>query len=544
MTEERPSFSLLDEPWIPCLMMEGSGTELSLLEVLENPGRIRSLAGELAVMDFALLRLLWAIMYGALYDYIETVDDWDELRGGGFPAKQITAYLEERRDRFDLLHPTRPFFQVAGLHTAKNEFSGLERLILDVPNGAPYQTNRGGGGLERIGFAEAARWLVTAQAYEPSGIKSGIVGDTRTKGGRGYPIGTGWAGRLGGVFVEGQNLEETLWLNFVSPAVRSEITWSVDDMPVWDLEPQQPGVDPNEKPYGPASLYTWQSRRILLAGDESGITGVLIGNGDPLEQHNKQMLEPLSRWRRSAPQEKKLGLPTVYMPRSHDPARALWRGAASVLPLGENRGKTGGEAYLPSLGSEWLAKLRVEDRLGPDHPVRIRAVGLSYGVQDAVVDEQVDDFLMVELATLASTDPQLRADIDKAIESTDAGVLALKKLARNLARAEGRESTTSADAAAADAYAQLESMFRQWLLALPPTSIADAVPAWRHGVKRLLLDLGGALAAAASPTAMVGREHQGTLINAPKAEAWFRAELNKVLPYTETSLVTAEQSGK
>src|SRR5699024_2697574 len=62
---------------------------------------------------------------------------------------------------------------------------------------------------------EAARWLVHCMAFDISGIKSGAVGDPRVKGGKGYPIGIGWSGWLGGLYFEGDTLFQTLMLNTV-----------------------------------------------------------------------------------------------------------------------------------------------------------------------------------------------------------------------------------------------------------------------------------------------------------------------------------------
>lgn len=72
--------------------------------------------------------------------------------------------------------------------------TALSRLVPDVPAGHPFFTTRSGADLKSMTFAEAARWVVHCQAYDPSGIKSGAVGDAQVKGGRGYPIGTGWCG--------------------------------------------------------------------------------------------------------------------------------------------------------------------------------------------------------------------------------------------------------------------------------------------------------------------------------------------------------------
>ncbi|MGV7400563.1 type I-E CRISPR-associated protein Cse1/CasA, partial [Mycobacterium kansasii] len=87
----------------------------------------------------------------------------------------------------DLFDPVAPFFQVAGLRTAKDDVFSLDRIVADVPNGEPLFTTRSGADLARMAPAEAARWLVHAHAFDPSGIKSGALGDDTVKGGKGYP---------------------------------------------------------------------------------------------------------------------------------------------------------------------------------------------------------------------------------------------------------------------------------------------------------------------------------------------------------------------
>ena len=122
---------------------------------------------------------------------------------------------------------------------------------------------RAGNARDSLSYGEAARWLVYAQAYDYSGIKSGAVGDSRVKGGKGYPIGTGWTGMTGGVLVVGENLLDTLILNTCSSALTNS-----QDRPVWERQPDGPDtrekVGENAYPQGPSDLLTWQSRRIRL----------------------------------------------------------------------------------------------------------------------------------------------------------------------------------------------------------------------------------------------------------------------------------------
>ena len=128
MTRE---FNLIDEPWIACTIGEET-RELSLLELIGNLGSIRRLAGESPTQDYAVLRVILVIFWRAhrkdedLIGPGRNLDDWWldmlETAGSADPADQaklsepMLAYLEEHRDRFDLLHPATPFMQVADLH--------------------------------------------------------------------------------------------------------------------------------------------------------------------------------------------------------------------------------------------------------------------------------------------------------------------------------------------------------------------------------------------------------------------------------------------
>ncbi|MBB1260900.1 type I-E CRISPR-associated protein Cse1/CasA, partial [Streptomyces alkaliterrae] len=187
------SFDLTAQPWLPVLYTSGDEGVVSLAGVLAEAHGIRRLVGDVPTQEFALTRLLLAILYDALDDRLETIADWAELwRQDTLPVAEVAAYLRRHREGFDLLHPTRPFFQVADLRTAKDEVFALDRIVADVPNGDRFFTMRSGG-VDSLSFAEAARWLVHSHAYDPSGIKSGAVGDPRVKGGKGYPLGVGWA---------------------------------------------------------------------------------------------------------------------------------------------------------------------------------------------------------------------------------------------------------------------------------------------------------------------------------------------------------------
>lgn len=530
-------FSLVDEPWIQVLTIDGQVDEVSLRELFARATEIREVVGDLPTQAFAILRLALAILHRAV-DGPSDAFAWRELwEARDVPIDDIEDYLEEHRDRFDLFHPTTPFFQVADLRTAKGEFSGLEKLVADVPAGHPYFTTRIGRGLERLTPAEAARWLVHLQAYDISGIKSGALGDDRVKRGKGYPIGTGWAGAIGGILVEGDSLWRTLLLNLVATDQPLLAAFSQDDRPAWEAPPSTAAQaeDVDQRPYGPLDLYTWQSRRVRFVGDRSGVTHVLVANGDKITPQNRHRLEPMTSWRRSAPQQRALKLQLVYMPRAHDPARALWRGLGQLLPLAAPRGKADeGQDSVAAGVVEWAA-----GRLDGSVHIKLRGIGMTYGTQNAVVEDVFDDRLTLSVALLGQQHPELpRLAID-AVEATEAAALALRNLASNLAKAAGAGESQYEGArarAAERAYAALDPPFRRWLSELGPESDIDTARIdWHREAWRILRRLGEELVNATGPDAWVGRVVGGRRITSPEAHAWFRATLVKVLPIPDTS---------
>ncbi|MGO4758147.1 type I-E CRISPR-associated protein Cse1/CasA, partial [Streptomyces sp. 2MCAF27] len=114
-----PSFDLVSRPWLPVQGLDGTTTELSLRDVFAQAGDLRRLVGDVPTQEFALLRLILAVLHDAV-DGPEDVDVWEKLWEANDPFAAVPDYLERHRQRFDLLHPTYPFFQVADLRTDKD----------------------------------------------------------------------------------------------------------------------------------------------------------------------------------------------------------------------------------------------------------------------------------------------------------------------------------------------------------------------------------------------------------------------------------------
>lgn len=527
------TFDLVERPWIMVhRRADGRVEEVSIREAFARAGEFRTLLGEVPTQTFALVRMLLAILHRAVDGPVDPAD-WHALwRDRDLPMSDIDGYLDEYRDRFDLLSPEQPFYQVAELRPEKSQVFGLTKLIADVPAGAPYFTTRLKRGVERISFAEAARWVVHCQAFDPSGIKTGAADDRRVKGGKGYPIGVGWAGNLGGVLVEGPDLRETLLLNLM-PRGSGGLPADERDAPVWERPPLGPEeADMSERPYGPLDLYTWQSRRLRLFHDGEAVTGAMISNGDRLTPQNMFQYEPMSAWRRSKAQERKLGEVPVYMPREHRPERAFWRGLGGLLPsvAQEGAGREAPESLPPAV-LRWLGHARGRGWLPGHYTLRTRAIGMTYGGKQAVTEDIVDDGVALPVVLLAESDREMGITAVDAVRDAEESARLLGHLAGNLALAAGGDAGGPRERAEEAAYANLDPLFRRWLAGLgPETDPTQARARWQRIVRDRIGELGEDLVAQAGPAAWRGRTVGDWHISTPEADRNFRRQLRRLLP--------------
>jgi CRISPR system Cascade subunit CasA len=309
-----------------------------------------------------------------------------------------------------------------------------------------------------------------------------------------------------------------------------------DDLPAWERDPD--GASWQERPpRGAIDLYTWQTRRVRLAGDRDGVVGVVLANGDKIVPQNRHGLDPHTAWRYSEPQSKKLKT-TVYMPRLHDPSRSVWRGIGALLPSVSGRGLRAGSAPAPFLAPgvlQWISDLASQGLLPETYRPAIRVYGVEYGPQQATVAEIVDDVLPVSISVLRADRPEVGKTAENAVEDADAVASAVWRLAENIAQAAGAEPKSGAgDSAREELYAALEDSYRRWLAALLPGIDTDeARPQWQRMVAQVANTVAAEVIAAASPSAWVGREVRSRFVNVALAEVWFNAALRRALPLAQ-----------
>lgn len=550
---KNPEFNLLDEPWIPVRLLDGTIADVGLLELLRRTTDIADLACELPTQSIAIQRLVLAIAYRVAPP--GDARDWARQWEDGAPTEQMIEYLERWRDRFYLFGGRFPFMQVADLRTAKDSVSGLEKLIADVPNGEQFFTTRHGRALACIPPSEAARWLVHAQAYDPSGIRSGAVGDSQVKGGKGYPIGPSWCGHLGLVWLKGKDLDETLVLNLI-PAdaaglrgVESSTEWGACSWEAAEPENAVRGdyslLDPSGTPRDVSipRLLTWHSRRIRLVGDSSGVTGVVLAQGDKLAPQEMRLYEPQSLWRYSTPQSKKFKT-DVYMPRKFEAGRALWRNLPGTLPTVttvQGVDKQPKQEFLPSATLSFHYQLD-NALIEATYPkvMRIQAVGVTYGPQEATFDDIYSDELTLSVAVMRVEREDLSAEIDRQVRLTEEIARDVGTLAANLARAAGESGDGAGDGARDRAkelfFSAVDTDFRTWLSQVDGhESARDAGRRWERALRQHATDIQAELVRGASSSAIIGRDTGRGYMNVGIAENYFRSALNKRLPVHNTN---------
>jgi len=540
------SFNVIDEQWIPVEALDGMPEVLSLSQVFDRSQELSRIGGEVPTQSSAIMGLLSAILRRVMVrEHSEAasqvraarrwdVTDWQRaFEEPGELLAEVGDYLDLFHGRFDLRDSVRPFYQVADLHTSKNEYSRLEVILADVPNGEPFFTTRLREGNDRITWAEAARWLVHVQAFDPSGIRSGAVGDRRVKKGKGYPIGAGWAAQIGGLVVERDTLWDTLMTNLVPVGVGGLRFEEDRDLPPWEREQltQEEECEGGREPTGPVDLATWQSRRVRLIGDDGGVVGVVLCQGDRVTPQFRQHLEPRTAWRYSEPQSKRAGT-TVYMPQEFDPARSLWQGLEALLPGTSPRDERVKDQNVPRqvvpAVSSWLEVLIDAGQLTAQD-IRYRATGVKLGSNNSVIVELIDDAVVLPTEVFAKGQDYLRNRVVAAARLAQDIAREFGYFAANLARAAGADSTDGDEARAREQMiAAVGPHFVNWVTHVRAASVESDDVEWTHRLWQISEDEAQLLIERVPPEAFTGRMTSRGEMNAALAELYFRARRRRL----------------
>lgn len=460
-----PSFDLIEQPWIPCIGLEGRRVELGLEEVLLRSHELGEVRDESPLATAALLRLLLAVLHASL-EGPKDIRAWKALWSAGrWDERKVKRYLKEWRGRFDLFDEKHPFFQIGGFEIIGKGGSPVTKLTheLSTGNSATLFDHTVEERLSSVAPAVAARWLVTCQSY----ALGGGVGATSNKYGK-HPNFT-HAPMVGGVaaFVQGRSLFETLALNLVTLGEdgAGPMPSRGTDRPTWE----QDRIDgPQERrPRGYLEFLTWRSRALrLLPEVQDGRLAVSRMHFASGWQMDRSVLNPFFAYIADA----KRGPLSVAFRQG----RALWRDSSALLTTVHET--DGGKNRRPA-ALNLVSELAERDVLPMDAPLRCITLGLANDKAKVLFWRRESWAVPTRLIEDESTACQLVAALKAADEGGKATYAALSRFAEHFKDGvpELRERAWAAY------WADLEPAFRRLLSDLAGPG-QNALMAWTSAV--------------------------------------------------------------
>lgn len=392
-------FSLIKEPWIKVSDLQNQTEELGLQDLFAQAQRIRCLAGELPNQNFAILRLLLAVMQTVVYRYDqsgkerplkdprEALSRWKSIwEKKEFPMAEITTYFDKWSDRFWLIHPEHPFYQIPTQIKGKPGTTiSPGRLIGSIgesDNKARIFSGYSTSGKNGITDAELARWIVHFQAYDTKATKNsrGPVAPGREKP---HPR-ICWCGNLAGIYLEGRNLFETIMLNLtlLRTDTESDACYAYPK-PAWERNEYDLIEDHMlDSIDNPVELLTLQGRWLYVDRQPDTVTASAVV-GENMDPKNA-FIEPMTIWRPIYVKSKTGPVVDGFVPAQSDYlkqsipdqtafGRGMWNRFVTLFENQDDIRKPG--VIL------WVQKLTDRKILQDDVPITVRNVDTVYHKQ-------------------------------------------------------------------------------------------------------------------------------------------------------------------
>lgn len=531
-------FNLIDEPWIRVMDSNCNVSEVSLKDAILNAHNYKSLSGELPTQDIAVMRLMLAILHtvysrtdenGNESPLDEDSEDealyrWKALwQKGRFSEKAIVDYFEKWHERFWLFHPERPFGQVAGL-TIGTDYDApkLNGEISESSNKVRFFSMYSGNEKSSLTYPQAARWLLYLNAYDDTSSKPTKEGKAKAGGSLPSP-GVGWLGKLGLIYITGNNLFETLMLNLI---LVNENKVQENQNPLWEQEK----VSAAERteitlPYDLAALYTLQSRRILLIRKDNKVVSYKLLGGDFFEKENA-FFEPMTVW--GSPKKDN----GVSSPKRHDSSKQMWREFSVLFEEKEN--KQAGVV-------RWFKNyLRGKNLIPRSFLLKTSITSVEYGDKDFFVKNVFSDSLTMHAELLSEIGANWRAKIETEIDRCGKLANAIAYLAQNLYVASGGSDSKKdkhfseiPNVVKSQLYYRFDLPFREWLRSIDPQIYDekqkyDKQLEWQSTARRITELYAQELVSETADTAIIGHKEGDIIYSSPKAMIKFRGQMKKI----------------
>lgn len=277
------NFNLVVDNWIK--VFDDGTKEVSLSEFFKHAHEYEILAGESRQQDLSTLRFLLAIVQRVYNDkkYLLSHESFDD---------KIQAYLSEHIDDFNLTG-NKPFYQVT--KEIYNQFatgnfkiedgrkiSGevkakmLNRNISESSNSPNIFVSMSERDKNKLNTPALVRWLIAYQNF------TGTTDKSKADLGHFIRVSPGYLYRIAPVYIQGNNLYETLTLNFIEESASQKPVWE------WDILDYISQIE--TPPDNLSQLYTLLSRLVYIDWSEGNpkfyMTGLPLAEditGDPMK---------------------------------------------------------------------------------------------------------------------------------------------------------------------------------------------------------------------------------------------------------------------
>lgn len=509
-----PRYNLLDEKWIQ-VASKDTVEKISIKELFAGAAKYKELAGDMKTQDFAVMRVMLAILHtvfsrfdsnGDPYEFFEVdeesflqigeleenyLDDYEDAlyqtwidiwNAKEFP-KVVYEYLEKWRERFFLYDDKYPFFQVTKEVIEKDAAGGgkfygknINRLVSESNNKLAYFSPKDESYKEYIDDDELARWLITLQGYIGTSDKQ-KVGSAKT-------YSKGWLYDLGGVYLQGNNIFETLMLNFVAGHNENNNLLKIQK-PCWEAET----IEKNIELYfhngidNIASLYTAWCREIFIDPNRKKEDKLVCFIAKlPEIEHSDAFLEPMTVLRYNKDGEYK----EKYRPRKHDANKAMWRNFGLLTGVGEGARKPGVIEWLNKLGD-----ISESEELGLyKENIKLCAVSMIDDGNSASwvpIDEVKDTLNLKERVLVDTKDTGWIIRINKTVTDTKVTIdRALKVFIKDLLEIRKMEKA-DVSKYVEQFYFRIDLSFRNWIESIDIDNDKDTKEIeWRNILKKAM----------------------------------------------------------
>jgi CRISPR system Cascade subunit CasA len=317
--DTQTAFNLLDEPWIPVRLHDGSVREVGLKDAFRDARNYSGLAESSPPNLIALYRVLLAILHRALTTNHGAWKDADRARWfrEGIPDAALQQYLEQWRERFWLIHPTHPFMQVAALGQSietRDRIKPSSQIVLERVTGNAVVLFEHSLDCRpaSMSFAETCRSLLGYLQFTTGGLVKVLRDSDKAS-----PL-----ANTAAIMPLGGNLGETLVL-----ALHPHDLGDGDDLPSWECDP--PDLDALKAAPSLASgandRYTRLTRAVQLLpeGTSAEVRQIRFAAGRALEE-NVNAPDPMASYRFNRD-----GRPVRI---TFNEGRAVWRELPSLVP--------------------------------------------------------------------------------------------------------------------------------------------------------------------------------------------------------------------